>query len=116
MVSIVVVVFLFFAVRWRMLDLSKKSTTGGVLMSENETEDDAEEAFYDEACRIVGQCCLMLANNDAETDRVQLVYQLKRLYWKIMLLTEASHNGILFAIEQLETAEMYQERTGKRRE
>lgn len=87
-------------------------------MSENETEDDAdaEEAFYDEVCRIVGQCCLMLANNDAETDRAQLVYQLKRLYWKIMLLTEESHNGILFAIEQLETAEMYKGRTGKRRE
>jgi hypothetical protein len=44
-------------------------------MSENEDEDDAEDAFYDETCRIVGQCCLMLAINDAETDRAQLVCQ-----------------------------------------
>jgi hypothetical protein len=99
-----------------MLILRKKSTSGGILMSENELSELSEEELYDEACRIVGQCCLMLANNDAETDRVQLVYQLKRLYWKIMLLTEESHTGILLAIEQLETAEMYQERTGKRRE
>jgi hypothetical protein len=55
--------------------IAQKSATGGVLMSENEDEDDAEDAFYDETCRIVGQCCLMLAINDAETDRAQLVYQ-----------------------------------------
>jgi hypothetical protein len=88
-------------------------------MSENEIDDETDDdadATYDEACRIVGQCCLMLSSNGAETDRAQLVYQLKRLYWKIMLLTEESHTGILLAIEQLETAEMYQERTGKRRE
>ena len=85
-------------------------------MSENEDEIDAEEAFYDETCRIVGQCCLMLASNGAETDRAQLVYQLKRLYWQIMVATEEHHTGILLAIEQLETAEMYEERTGKRRE
>ena len=110
------VVFLFFVVLRRMLELRKKSATGGVLMSENEDEDDAEDAFYDETCRIVGQCCLMLAINDAETDRAQLVYQLKRLHWKIMQLTSESHSGILMAIEQLETAEMYEERTGRRRE
>ena len=85
-------------------------------MSEDETEDDAEEAFYDETCRIVGQCCLMLASNGAETDRAQLVYQLKRLYWQIMVETEKHHTGILLAIEQLETPEMYEERTGRRRE
>jgi uncharacterized cysteine cluster protein YcgN (CxxCxxCC family) len=45
-------------------------------LSENEDEDD-EDAFYDETCRIVGQCCLMLAINDAETDRAQLVYQVE---------------------------------------
>ncbi|MDU4154858.1 DUF2767 domain-containing protein [Phytobacter diazotrophicus] len=110
------VVFLFFVVLRRMLELRKKSATGGVLMSENEDEDDAEDAFYDETCRIVGQCCLMLAINDAETDRAQLVCQLKRLHWKIMQLTSESHSGILMAIEQLETAEMYEERTGRRRE
>lgn len=85
-------------------------------MSEDETEDDAGEAFYDETCRIVGQCCLMLASHGAETNRAQLVYQLKRLYWQIMVATEEHHTGILLAIEQLETPEMYEERTGRRRE
>jgi hypothetical protein len=33
-----------------------------------------------------------------------------------MQLTSESHNGILMAIGQLETAEMYEERTGRRRE
>lgn len=50
-------------------------------MSENETEDggdgddddDTGKAFYDEVCRIGSQCCLILAGNGAETDRVQLV-------------------------------------------
>ena len=85
-------------------------------MSETEDDFDAGDPFYDETCRIVGQCCLMLAINDAETDRTQLVYQLKRLHWKIMQLTDESHPGILMAIEQLETPEMYEERTGRRRE
>ncbi|UXY13585.1 hypothetical protein N7922_24865 (plasmid) [Kosakonia sp. ML.JS2a] len=58
----------------------------------------------------------MFAGNGAETNRAQLVYQLKRLYWQIMVATEEHHTGILLAIGQPETAEMYQERTGKRRE
>ena len=40
--SVVNVVFLFFVVLRRMLELRKKSATGGVLMSENEDEDDAD--------------------------------------------------------------------------
>ncbi|MEB7502369.1 DUF2767 family protein [Leclercia pneumoniae] len=36
-------------------------------MPENKsTTDDEESLLYDEACRIVGQCCLMLASNGAE--------------------------------------------------
>ena len=45
----------------------------------------------------------MLASNGAETHRDQLVYQLKRLHWKFMIETGASHTGILFAIEQVAT-------------
>lgn len=65
--------------------------------------DDNESVLYDEACRIIGQCCLMLASNGAETHRDQLVYQLKRLHWNFMVETDVSHTGILFAIEQLAT-------------
>ena len=71
-------------------------------MPESNNETESQESFlYDETCQIVGQCCLMLASNDAETHRDQLVYQLKRLHWKFMVETGTSHTGILFAIEQL---------------
>lgn len=75
-------------------------------MSENCTgvtmEDPDSDPVYDEACRIVGQCCLMLAQNGGETERAQLVYQLKRLHWQIMELTDESNLSIKLAIEQLE--------------
>ena len=49
------------------------------------------ENLYREACRIVGECCLMLASNDAETNRDQLVHELKRLHWEIMKQTDESN-------------------------
>jgi len=73
-------------------------------MPESNNETESEESFlYDDACRFVGQSCLMLASNGAETHRDQLVYQLKRLQLKFMVETDTSHTGILFAIEQLAT-------------
>ena len=44
----------------------------------------------------------MLAQNGGETERAQLVYQLKRLHWQIMELTDESNLSIKLAIEQLE--------------
>jgi len=74
-------------------------------MPESNNETESEEGFlYDETCRIVGQYGLVLASNDAETHRDQLVYQLKRLHWKCMVETDTSHTGILFAIGQFATA------------
>lgn len=61
--------------------------------------------LYDEACRIVGQCCLALAENGAETHRDQLVHQLKRLSWLYMQETNETNLAMLFAIEQLATSE-----------
>lgn len=61
--------------------------------------------LYNEACRIVGECCLMLATNGAETNRDQLVHQLKLLHWKIMEQTDESNLAILLAIEKLATSE-----------
>ncbi|HBN7049655.1 TPA: DUF2767 family protein [Escherichia coli] len=62
------------------------------------------EDAYREACRIVGECCLMLASNDAETNRDQLVHELKRLHWNIMQQTNKSNASILLAIERLATS------------
>lgn len=47
----------------------------------------------------------MLSQNGAETNRDQLVHQLKRLYWQIMEQTDESNLSILLAIEQLATSE-----------
>lgn len=61
--------------------------------------------LYDEACRIVGQCCLALADNGAETNRDRLVHQLKRLHWLYMQETNESNLSMLFSIEKLATCE-----------
>lgn len=63
------------------------------------------EELYDEACRIVGECCLMLANNGGETNRDLLVHKLKLLHWKIMEQTNESNLPILLAIEKLATSD-----------
>lgn len=63
------------------------------------------EELYTEACRIVGDCCLMLASNGAETNRDQLVHQLKLLHWKIMEQTNESNLPILLAVEKLATSD-----------
>lgn len=63
--------------------------------------DDLSQELYDEACRIVGECCFKLAEMGAETDREQLVYQLKRLHWQITEMTDEANIPITLAIEQL---------------
>lgn len=75
-----------------------------VKLSEIQTEVVMEDAdpVYDEACRLIGQCCLMLAQNGEETNRAQIAYQLKRLHWRIMEHTDGSHLAVKLAIEQLE--------------
>ncbi len=67
--------------------------------------DRLSEALYNEACRIVGQCCLMLAQNGEDTKRDLLVHQLKRLHWLYMQETNESNLAMLFAIEELATSE-----------
>ncbi|MBJ3591171.1 DUF2767 family protein [Salmonella enterica subsp. enterica serovar Saintpaul] len=61
-----------------------------------------DDEVYNEACRIIGQCCITLASEDIETTREQIVYQLKRLHW-IMTSKEDGSNAmaLLQAIEQL---------------
>ncbi|WP_419792586.1 DUF2767 domain-containing protein [Serratia fonticola] len=60
------------------------------------------DAIYDEACRAVGQCCLMLAQNGEKISREVVAHQLKRLHWQIMEATNESSQAIKLAIEQLE--------------
>ena len=74
-------------------------------MSDNETQDDTDDMIYDEVCRLIGQCCLMLASKGAETNLARLTYQLKRLHWTIMEQNDFSHTGILLAIELLSPPE-----------
>ncbi|MFK3840105.1 hypothetical protein [Serratia sp. NPDC087055] len=64
--------------------------------------DPDSDPVYDEACRIVGQSCLMLARNGDEISREQVAYQLKRIHWQVMEETGESNLPIKLAIEQLE--------------
>lgn len=66
------------------------------------TGDEPELKIYHEACRMIGQCCLILASNGAETDRRELAYQLKRLAWEYIQVTDELHPSLLLAIEQLQ--------------
>lgn len=78
---------------------------------------ESQDKLFDEACRLIGQCCLALANNGAETNRDQLVHQLKRLYWLYMQETNESNLAMLFAMEQLATSDNWkQPYTGKNSE
>lgn len=60
------------------------------------------DPVYDEACRMVGECCLMLSQNGEEVSRAQLAYQLKRVYWQVLERSDEESVALLLAIEQLE--------------
>ncbi|VEB12107.1 Uncharacterised protein [Yersinia pseudotuberculosis] len=63
---------------------------------------DNSDSVYNEACRLVGESCLMLARNGDEISRAQVAYQLKRIHWQIMEQTGESNLAIKLAVEQLE--------------
>lgn len=63
---------------------------------------DDSDSVYNEACRLVGESCLMLARNGDEISRAQVAYQLKRIHWQIMEQTGESNLAIKLAVEQLE--------------
>lgn len=65
-------------------------------------DDELNELIYDEACRLTGMCCLMLASNGEETNRMQIAYQLKRLLRAYIDETEESNPSLVLAIEQLQ--------------
>jgi len=60
------------------------------------------EPVYDEACKVVGQCCLMMAQSGLELSRARVVDQLKELLCHISEQTDESRLAIALAIEQLE--------------
>lgn len=59
------------------------------------------DPVFDEACRMVGECCLMLAQNGEEISRGQVAFQLERLQEQYEKLTGETHLSIELAIEQL---------------
>lgn len=63
--------------------------------------DDLSENIYQEACRIVGQICFMLAENGAEIDREQLVFQLKMLLDLMQEYASDYTISLELALEQL---------------
>lgn len=60
------------------------------------------DPIYDEACRVVGQCCLMMAQSGLELSRARVADQLKQLLCQISEQTDESRLAIALAIEQLD--------------
>lgn len=63
--------------------------------------DELSDSIYQESCRIVGQLCFMLAENDAETDREQLVFQLQMLLDLMQEYASDYNIALELALEQL---------------
>ncbi|THD43924.1 DUF2767 family protein [Enterobacteriaceae bacterium ML5] len=59
------------------------------------------DPVFDEACRIIGECCLMLAQNGEEISRGQVAFQLERLLSQYEKITGSTNLAIELAIEQL---------------
>lgn len=68
----------------------------------NTHDDELNELIYDEACRLTGMCCLMLASNGEEVSRSQLEYQLTRLLDACFEETDEINLPLILAIEQLQ--------------
>jgi len=68
----------------------------------NTHDDELNELIYDEACRMTGMCCLMLASNGEKVSRRQLKYQLTRLLDAYFKETDEVNLTLVLAIEQLQ--------------
>lgn len=64
--------------------------------------ENVSKELCDEACRIVGQCCLALADNGAETNREQFV---RRSTGCTSRKPVNRNLSMLFSIEKLATSE-----------
>lgn len=57
--------------------------------------------LYDEACRLTGMCCLMMARDGEEINRTQLTVELMRLLGTCIEQVGQCPPPLLFAIEGL---------------
>ncbi len=57
--------------------------------------------IYEDACRVVNQCCFALAQNGEETDRESLIEQVRIIHRDMMVKTGEPNVALRLAIEQL---------------
>lgn len=58
--------------------------------------------IYEDACKVVGQCCFSLAQTGDDTRRDSLIEQLRAIHREVMVKTGEPNMAIRLAIEQLE--------------
>lgn len=68
----------------------------------NTHDDELNGLIYDEACRLTGLCCLMLASNGEEESGSQLEYKQRRLLDACFEETDEVNLSLILAIEQLQ--------------
>ena len=62
---------------------------------------DLNDNLFDEACRLTGMCCLLMARDGEEINRTQLTLELMRLLGTCIGQAGQCPPPLLFAIEEL---------------
>ncbi|MDF7629965.1 hypothetical protein PUG46_11890 [Erwiniaceae bacterium L1_55_4] len=62
---------------------------------------DLNDNLFDEACRLTGMCCLLMARDGEEINRTQLTLKLMRLPGTCIEQAVQRPPPLLFAIEEL---------------
>ncbi len=56
---------------------------------------------FAEACRMVGECCLMLAQNGEEISRTRVASRVRRVQESVITVTGSPNDALFLAIERL---------------
>ncbi|WP_051931088.1 hypothetical protein [Rahnella sp. WP5] len=57
--------------------------------------------IFAEACRMVGECCLMFAQNGEEISRTRVARRLERVQESVVTITGEPNDALYLAIERL---------------
>ncbi|MFO6298546.1 hypothetical protein [Rahnella selenatireducens] len=62
---------------------------------------DISNPVFEEACRLIGECCVMLAQNGEEISRYRVALRLERVQESAITITGKPNDALCQAIERL---------------
>ncbi|MBU9837354.1 DUF2767 family protein [Rahnella sp. L72c] len=62
---------------------------------------DSSNPVFEEACRLIGECCVMLARNGEEVSRRRIALRLERVQESAITITGKPNDALSLAIEVL---------------